>query len=562
MTPGRIAASKQLGGAVAAPLPYPPVSALRWLIGLRLVVISTLFLGALIIQATTRQILPLSALYTLFLASYSLTLFYLGLYLRGVSTRAQAVVQMLGDIGVVSGFVYVTGGLDSPFSFLYLTVICVGAVLLPRGGFVFAGISAIVYGVLVDLIVFGLIPVPPNLVGTRVVIPTSRVLYQLLIHVVGFILVAFLVSYLASSMRVAHNRLEEEKERTTQFAALTDHVVRSVGAGILATDLDGRVVHLNPAGARILNVTDPDKVIGEPLVDIMPLADHNWGLMWTRARDRNITRIEGRLDDQPGIGLGLSVGPLEDEHASLVGFVVNFQDLSQVAAELERRRLQDRMAAVGELAARMAHEIKNPLASISGSAQMLASLEGVDDTIGRLLHIVVDESQRLSGILDSFLDYARPRQSTQERCNLRAMLLDGLDLLRRSPETRPHHRLEIDLPEALSVLGDEHLLRQVFWNLSLNALQAMPEGGTLTIRAWLQGTSAVLEWRDTGIGMSRETRQRAFEPFVTTNPDGTGLGLAVVYSAIQEHSGTIDISSTPLEGTTVTLELPYHDTFD
>jgi two-component system sensor histidine kinase PilS (NtrC family) len=390
------------------------------------------------------------------------------------------------------------------------------------------------------------------------VIPTSRVLYQLLIHVVGFILVAFLVSYLASSMRSAHNRLAEEQERANQFAALTDHVVRSVGSGILAADLDGRVVHLNPAGARILEVSDPDNVIGEPLGDIMPLADHNWGLMWARARNRNSSRVESRLDGRPGTGLGLSVGPLEDERGSLVGFVVNFQDLSEVEAELERRRLQDRMAAVGELAARMAHEIKNPLASISGSAQVLASHEDVDDTIVRLLHIVVDESQRLSGILDSFLDYARPRQSSQERCDLAAILRDGLDLLRRSSETRPEHRLELDAPEALTVLGDEHLLRQVFWNLSLNALQAMPDGGSLTIRAWLAGATVLLEWRDTGVGMAKETRQRACEPFVTTHSGGTGLGLAVVYSAMQEHGGTIDIQSSPGEGTTVTLEFPYH----
>jgi two-component system sensor histidine kinase PilS (NtrC family) len=542
----------------AQPRPVPGQDGLRWLIGLRLVVISTLFLGALIIQATTRQILPISTLYALFLASYCLSLVYLGMYLKGVPTGTQTAIQMLGDVAVVTGFVYVTGGVDSPFSFLYLTVICVSAVLLPRGGFVFAGVSAVVYGVLVDLMVFGMIPVPPNLVGTRTVIPTPRVLYQLLIHVVGFILVAFLVSYLSSSVRTARNRLEEERERASQFVALTDHVVRSVGAGILAADLEGRVLHVNPAGTRILGLADPESVVGLPLDEVMPLADHSWALVWTQTRTRSLTRLERRLGGPTGIRLGLSVGPLEDEASSVVGFVVNFQDLSEVEAQLEHQRLQDRMAAVGELASRMAHEIKNPLASISGSAQMLASLDDVDVTIGRLLHIVVDESQRLSGILDSFLDYARPRQSTQELCDLSAMLRDCVDLLERSPEIRDDHSVSLDASERTTIMGDERLLRQVFWNLSLNALQAMPEGGDLSIRLRRQAGSILLSWSDTGVGMDDETRRRAFEPFFTTSSSGTGLGLAVVYAAVQEHGGTIEVQSTLGQGTTISLDLPHH----
>jgi two-component system sensor histidine kinase PilS (NtrC family) len=522
-----------------------------------LVVVSTLFLGALIIQATTRMILPLSGLYALFLLSYVLSLIYLVLYLKRMSTRVQAVTQLVGDIAVVTGLVYVTGGLTSPFSFLYLTVIVVAAVLLRGGGFYFAGLSAVTYGVLVDLMVFDLVPSPPNLVGVRVVFPASRVLYQLLIHVVGFILVALLVSYLTESLRTAHSQLEEEKERASQFAALSAHVVRSVGAGIVAADLDGRVLNLNPTGARILRIAEPDRVTGMPLEEVMPLADHNWGLLWSRARQRAIQRHEGSLVGS-GTRLGLSIGPLEDDRGEAVGFVVTFQDLSEVEAELERRRMQERMAAVGELASRMAHEIKNPLASISGSAQMLASLEGIDDTGQRLLRIVVDESRRLSVTLDGFLSYARPRQSTLQRCEIASLLTDCLDLLRRSGETRDDQHLEVRAPDKMPVFGDQNLLRQVFWNLSRNALQAMPEGGSLLVTAEARGHSAILKWCDNGVGMSDDIRQRAFEPFVTTHPQGTGLGLAIVYAAVEELGGSIDIESAPGQGTTVTVELPLH----
>ena len=214
------------------------------------------------------------------------------------------------------------------------------------------------------------------------------------------------------------------------------------------------------------------------------------------------------------------------------------------------------MTATGEMAARMAHEIKNPLASISGSAQMLSSVGGVDQTGRRLLDIVVDESRRLSGILDGFLVFARPGQSTHAMCDLSQMLKDCLALLRRSDEINADHKLVLETPDRLMLLGEEHLLRQIFWNLSRNALQAMPEGGLLKISAERHDETAIIRWRDNGVGMSEEIRHRVFEPFVTTQSKGTGLGLAVVYSAVQEHGGSVDIVSAIGRGTTVTVQLP------
>jgi two-component system sensor histidine kinase PilS (NtrC family) len=548
-------ATNLAGGVHTPPVPSPSPRALKWLIGLRLIVISTLFLGVLLIQVNTQLILPLRSFYGLILLAYGLSLLYLVIYLRALATRIQAVIQLVGDLAVVTGFVYVTGGVFSPFSFLYLTVIVVAAAMLRGGGVIFAGLSAIVYGLQAVLMYFQLLPLPTTLEGIPVTPSASRVLYQILIHIVGFVLVALLVSYLTESLRRAHTRLEEETERAKQFVALTQHVVRSVGAGILAADLDGNVLHVNPAGASILGITDVEDQIGRPLDEVMPLAEHNWGLIASRARIRSIGRLEGSLE-RSGARLGLSVDPLRDERARVVGFIANFQDLTELRILAERQRLKDRMAATGEMAARMAHEIKNPLASISGSAQMLSSVGGVDDTGRRLLDIVVDESRRLSGILDGFLVFARPGQSTHAMCNLGQLLEDCLDLLRRSDEISPKHELELEAEQDLVILGEEHLLRQIFWNLSRNAIQAMPDGGTLKITAERRHDAISLRWRDTGVGMTEEIRHRAFEPFVTTQTEGTGLGLAVVYSAVQEHGGSVDIVSAPGQGTTITVELP------
>lgn len=553
----RGAAGTNGAAARESSLPLLPVNgrALLWLMGIRIVAISTLFLASLIIQASTRTILPLGGFYVLVLATYALSLAYLVLHVRGISPRAQAILQLLGDLGIVTGFVYVTGGVYSPFSFLYLIVIGTAASLLRGGGLIFAGLSSVVYGVLVDLLVFGLIPLPPNMVGEHIVVPLSRVLWQLLIHIVSFFLLAILVSYLTESLRKTRLSLEEERERARQFAALTDHVVRSVTAGILAANMDGLVLHLNPAGSAILGIDDPESVIGRSIEDVLNLEGVRWGLLMVRARRGQSVRIEGTV---PGgnLRLGLTVSQLKDEAGTQVGLVVNFQDLAEVEKETERQRLQERMAAVGELAARVAHEIKNPLASISGSAQMLSGQQSTDATVRRLLGIVVEESRRLSNILDDFLAYTRPTRSTRAVCNLVPILHDTVELLKSSEQRRPDHDIRLQLPADLPVLADEHQMQQLVWNLCLNALQAMPEGGELLITGELIGGQAVLRWCDSGTGMDETTRQHAFEPFVTTRPGGTGLGLAIVYTIVDEHEGSVDIECEPGKGTTVTVQLP------
>ncbi len=545
----------QNGSGATKASPNPSQNALRWLIGLRLVVITTLFLGILLIQANSEKILPLRNFYGLILFSFGLSLLYLILFARKLSPRLQSWIQLTGDIAVVTGFVYFTGGLYSPFSFLYLTVIAVAAMLMRGGGLIYAGVSAVAYGLLVDLMFFEFLPIPENLTGIQIAIPTSRILVQLLTNVVGFALVAVLVSYLGESLRSAHHRLQEETERANQFVALTDHVVRSTNAGIAATDLESRILHVNPAGARMLAIADGEEATGSILDEMISLDDQNWGLLKARARDRKVVRLEGTVASS-GVGLGLTIGPLTDEFENVVGFIITFQDLSEIKVEAERQRMQERMAAVGEMAARMAHEIKNPLASISGSAQVLAAAGTNDDKEQRLLHILVDESRRLSGILDGFLEYTRPQKAAFGPCNVGAMLRDCIDLLGRSDEHRADHDIILEAPHELVLRGEEQLLRQVFWNLSRNALQAMPDGGRLRISAEHENGRVVLRWRDDGVGMTEEVRRQAFEPFVTTRTGGTGLGLAVVYAAVSEHGGTIAIDNAPEGGTVVTVELP------
>jgi len=552
MSPRDASAFETAGGHEAAPAVSPSVNALRWLLGLRIVVISTLFLGILLIQGSSEQILPLQHFYEVILSTYGLSLAYIVVYALRLPLRLQIIMQLVGDICVITTLVYFTGGIYSPFSFLYLTVIVSGAITLRGGGPIFAGLSAVAYGGLIDLIVFKVLKTPPNLGGATGLPPIPRILSQLMIHVVGFVLVAILVSYLADNLRKARIRLMEVQERSRKLEAVTQHVVRSVNAGIIATDLGGHILHINPAARRILSPPDD----ADEITHVLPLKNRSLKSSLARVRSTASPVRFNAHHQLTGQSLGLTIGPLEGDAGDIVGFIFNFQDLSQVEAIQDEQLRQERMAAVGEMASRMAHEIKNPLAGISGSAQMLASTGGLGEREHHLLQILVDESQRLSKILDNYLDYSRTEVLEPTVCDLSAILRECMELLRTSKELHPDHHLKFHGPEKAPILAHEHLLRQIFWNLARNALAAMPEGGSLKIELEDLPGKFVLLFRDTGRGMPDKIRHQAFEPFVSYRPGGTGLGLAIVYNAVERHEGRVEIESSSGQGTTVRVELP------
>jgi len=534
------------------PADSPSANQIRWLLGFRVGVISILFLSILLIQGTSEKILPLQHFYEIILGTYGLSLIFLILYVLRLPIRIQAILQLLGDIAIVTSMVYFTGGLYSPFSFLYLAVIVSGAIILRGGGLIFAGLSAIAYGGLIDLIFFEVLKNPPNLGGSISLPSTPRVISQLMIHIIGFILLAILVSYMAENLRRTRSHLREAEERSRRLEAVTEHVVRSVNAGIIATDLRGIVLHINPAGLKILH---PPKD-GTTLNEILPLEEQNLSAQLARIRStRSPLRLTAR-HKLSGQSLGLTIGPLEDDTGEIVGFIFNFQDLTQVQALQEQQRQQERMAATGEMAARMAHEIKNPLAGISGSAQMLASMQAMEGNQTRLLEIIVQESHRLSSILDTYLDYSRPESLQPRVLDIVPLLKDWLQLFKASEELLPGHKISLSVPDSALLLGHEELLKQIFWNLARNAIAAMQEQGLLEISIEPAPGRIQLNFRDSGSGMSEEIRRQAFEPFISNRKGGTGLGLAIVYNAVERHEGRIEIESCCGEGTTVRIELP------
>ena len=220
-------------------------------------------------------------------------------------------------------------------------------------------------------------------------------------------------------------------------------------------------------------------------------------------------------------------------------------------------RLRERLAAVGEMAAGIAHEIRNPLASISGSAQVLGGVAVLQEKERNLLRIIVRESRRLSDIVEAFLGYARPPDPHPGPCDIAATLEETLTLFSNSPEVTARHRIVKQVePHARPAVADEGQLRQAFFNLARNAIQAMPQGGTMRVQAAPEERSYVIRWSDDGVGMNPAQIQEISQPFRAFRTGGTGLGLAVVYSIVNDHGGSIDVASRPEQGTTFTLRLP------
>jgi two-component system sensor histidine kinase PilS (NtrC family) len=261
------------------------------------------------------------------------------------------------------------------------------------------------------------------------------------------------------------------------------------------------------------------------------------------------------------IPLGVSVSPMGDHDGRRTGVVCVFQDLTEVKSMEEKVRVADRMAALGELSAGIAHEIKTPLASICGSVEMLRDALPKEGEDRKLVDLVVKESERLRNIIDHFLLFARSRPARFRRVSLGAVLGEVVCMVRNHPRFTEGVTVDLDVDDKVEIAADEENVKQVFYNLAANAVEAMGPSGRLQITAEPEietplGRFARIVFKDNGEGMDAETQAQAFRPFYTGKRSGTGLGLAIVSRIVEEHGGTIEMESTRGRGTVVSVCLP------
>jgi two-component system sensor histidine kinase PilS (NtrC family) len=534
---------------------------LGWLIAARAVVSTVLLGGAVVAQIKSPGSFPIDPFFILIATTYGLTIAY-ALTLRfAVRFRWLVDLQLAIDALIVSAFIYFTGGITSVFSSLYVLPIVAGStVQFRRGGLFVATLSAVIFVTVVVaqyLTASGVLHDPwlaPFSLPTR---PAAQ--YIVSLNVFGFFAVAVLSGSLAEGVRSAGARLEQASSEIATLQAFNQHVIDSLPSGLLTTDRAQRVVTFNHAAEAITGMTY-ERVVGRPLVDVMQMPPRIVTALNPALNASAARRLEFRFrrTDAVEIDIGLSASHLETP-GGRAGYLVTFQDVTEVK-KLERdARIQQRLAAVGEMAAGIAHEIRNPLASMSGSIQILRQELPLSPEQEQLMDIVLRESERLNTTIRSFLAYARPQKFAIARLDVRRALNDTALLLRNSADVLDAHTVDLELPpQELWYEADEGQIKQIVWNLATNGLRAMPKGGRLKLSASRDagGDSVVIEVQDEGIGIPPEELDGLFQPFHGGFAKGSGLGLAIVHRIVTDYHGEIHVSSKPGTGTTVAVRLP------
>ena len=358
---------------------------------------------------------------------------------------------------------------------------------------------------------------------------------------------------------VGENANSSNSQTLANLRALHERIVESIRSGVVTTDLEGHIYTFNAAAEEITGYQAADVRGKDASIFFGDMTQRIPDSMRAAASGRASPRFEADCLTPDGLvlRLGFSIVPLFAESGETSGMVITFQDLTDVRAMEETSRRQDRLAAVGRLAASIAHEIRNPLAAMRGSIQMLRGEMDADSEQAQLMDIILRESDRLNNIVTDYLNYARPRPAQLNDVDLRVLIREAFTLLRNSAELSDNHVLEDEVPEQPMIArGDPERLKQVCWNIARNALQAMPDGGTFRICLTRPEPDRLrISFIDNGRGMAPEQVERLFEPFSSTT-GGTGLGLSIVYQIIRDHNGTINVRSRLGEGTMITVELP------
>jgi two-component system sensor histidine kinase PilS (NtrC family) len=528
-------------------------------------IISTILLGsAVVVRIQAPSSFAVDPFFFLIGLTYGLTIIY-AVTLRFVDRYRWLVdLHLGGDALIVSAFIYFTGGVTSYFTSLYvLPIIAASTIQFRRGGLLVATLSTVLYAglVLAQYLAAEGLRTDPWLISASVVLPPGSVArYTVALNVFGFFAVALLSGSLANSLRSAGARLEQASSEIADLQALNQHVIDSLPSGLATTDQSHRILTFN-RGAETITGVPYRLAVGRPVDDVLQLPPAVMQSIQNGLRGKDARRHEFRYraaNNRGDLDIGLTATHLETP-GGRAGLLFIFQDVTAIK-KLERDvAIQQRLAAVGEMAAGIAHEIRNPLASMSGSIQILRQELTLSSEQEQLMDIVLRESERLNTTIRSFLAYARPQRFQIARFDIRRALNDTALLLRNSAEVRDGHEIQVDLPSSeLWYEADEGQIKQIVWNLATNGLRAMPDGGRLHLVGALESASdgVVLTVRDEGIGIPPEELDSLFQPFHGSFAKGSGLGLAIVHRIVSDYNGEIHVSSQPGSGTTVSVRLP------
>jgi two-component system, NtrC family, sensor histidine kinase PilS len=516
-------------------------SRIKALIGFRALFVTLLLGSAFLFKVEYFYAHPgLISYFIIFL--YTLTIVYSLLLRRMKNLFIFAYVQLVVDVLSSIAMVYITGGINSLFSFtLILNVLSSSIVLNKKAGYVIAGLSSILYGVLLDLQFYNkLLPIIPE--GN---IPEKEFLYNIFIHILSFYITAYLGGYLSHRLEKTVEKLEEKDTHFKDLELFNIKVIESLPSGLFTTDIDGNVLLFNIAAEKITGIKK-ENIIGRSIEAALPFLK----FPFESGRREEILETNEYMQI-----IGINISSIKDISGKDTGFIGVFQDLTQLKKlELEMKQ-KEKWAAIGELSANIAHEIRNPLASLKGSVEMLKEDKMPAKHREKLMDIALKEMERLNNTVTDFLTYSSPKPLEMERVDLHLLLDETLELL-NNMEQKDSVLIKKEYKGPLLINADQQKLRQVFWNLGINAIEAMKTDGELIVSTGNSYNSVRISFTDTGPGIALADIEKIFYPFYTTKEHGTGLGLAIAYRIIEEHNGKLIANSNPGRKTTFEIILP------
>ena len=514
------------------------------LIIVRLVLVS-LVLGFAIF-ALSQQVSAFEFLQPFILAVYALSVVYALLWQYTDRLRLIYNLQFCFDLILISLLIFISGGINSLFTPFYVLIIVYASLLKHReGGIIALTLSITSYSGIVHLGYLGWVP------GSAEIGSYSLIVYRISLNTLGFMGVAMLGIYLSERLQSARQELGTAK-------VVHQTIVDSIRDGLITLDLEGRITSCNRTGEEIYGFSHQELLL-KPISKLLPESVLESILKSDFESNQRALHIEcwSRNRREESLFVALSCSPLFSHDHQQTGYILSIQDLTEIKKREEEVQLQEKMAAIGQLAAGLAHEIRNPLGSLWGSIQVLQSELHLSDQKARLFKIIIGECKRLNKIVGDFLAYAGPRSTQLQKIDLLSLVQETVDLFMNSPEFHGRHSIEI-LPstEPLRCLADSDQFRQVVWNIIQNGVRAMPSGGKLSIQLHQMNSRALISFTDDGIGMSSKEEKELFQPFLSGFKNGTGLGMAIVYEIIQQHHGEIDIRSRRNAGTVIDISLP------
>ena len=489
----------------------------------------------------------------IFFSSVAVSIAFLLLFALRFPEKWQIRLQFLADAFLITWLVSMTGGISSPYVTLYIVLIGITSLFLRPMETLFTAVGCTLLFVLLALVFrYGFID------GADAQQSFSKSVQIVSFNVVAFFAVGLLASRLADR-RFSGEQLKETVKSLADLRALHERIVESIRSGLIITDRDGVIYTANAAAYEMIG-QDNEALAGRSITQLFGNVSEQIRLSETIDSGDHPPRFETDILTPDGfaVHVGYSVSQLRSENDEPTGYIFSFQDLTEIRSMEESVRRKDRLAAVGRVGAGLAHEIRNPLGAMRGAIQLLESRTDRGTVQADLMGIILRESDRLNSIITNFLNYAKPKVGDFVEIDVNEAIRDTVVLLKHGPDVKPSHIFELDLPsEPIFLSADETQLKQVFWNLSRNALHAMPNGGKLLIGAErLPFDKVRIRFADNGSGMPPEQVEKLFEPFSKSTSGGTGLGLSIVYQIVRDHNGAINVRSTEGEGTTITLELP------